>query len=137
MSYLGKLSLKVFVALSWTACQSTKAPEEPLRSKLHVETVAGQRIIAIGDLHGDLDKAQATLQLAGAIDGDNNWIGENLIVVQLGDQIDYWHQDRRVLDFMEDISTKATAQGGQLINLLGNHEVMNAHLDFRYSFSYP
>ena len=36
---------------------------------------APTRIVAIGDLHGDLDAARAALRLAGAIDAQDRWIG--------------------------------------------------------------
>ena len=46
------------------------------------------RIIVIGDLHGDWIQTIESLKIANLIDNDNNWIGGNTIVVQIGDQID-------------------------------------------------
>ena len=56
------------------------------------------KIVAIGDIHGDLSVAIKSLKLAGVISmkiNDNiqninnvNWTGGNTFVVQLGDQID-------------------------------------------------
>ncbi|MBW1907596.1 MAG: hypothetical protein JRJ24_20325 [Deltaproteobacteria bacterium] len=34
-----------------------------------------QHIVAIGDLHGDLEATRAALHLAGAIDEDDRWVG--------------------------------------------------------------
>ena len=52
------------------------------------------RIIAIGDIHGDWKLTLKCLKLAGVLNNDctdeNNakWIGGNTVVVQIGDQID-------------------------------------------------
>lgn len=46
------------------------------------------RIIAIGDLHGDLDLTLRCLKLAKVIDNKGNWIGGKTIVVQTGDKVD-------------------------------------------------
>ncbi len=90
------------------------------------------RVVAIGDIHGDLTALRAALRLAGAIDTDDRWIGKDLTVVQTGDQIDRGDQDREVLDVLEKLETDAQAAGSKLYVLLGNHELMNSGLDFRY-----
>lgn len=91
-----------------------------------------QRVVAIGDLHGDLDATRRALRLAGAIDAQDQWAGHNLIVVQTGDQVDRGDQDREVLDLLEKLVPQAEAAGGKLYILNGNHEVMNTQADFRY-----
>ncbi len=90
------------------------------------------KVIAIGDLHGDLNATKAALRLAGAIDEANRWTGGRLVVVQLGDQIDRADDDRAVIDFIERLMGEANAAGGALYPLLGNHEVMVAQGDVRY-----
>jgi hypothetical protein len=93
---------------------------------------APARLVAIGDLHGDLDHARRALRLAGAIDAADHWIGGALVVVQTGDEIDRGDDDRAILDLTEGLKAQAAAAGGELIAMLGNHEIMNASLDFRY-----
>ncbi len=93
---------------------------------------ASPRVVAIGDVHGDLRALRATLRLAGAIDADDRWIGKDLTVVQTGDQVDRGDQDREVLDVIEKLEGEAKAAGGALHVLNGNHELMQASFDFRY-----
>ena len=93
---------------------------------------ASARLVAIGDIHGDLTALRGALRLAGAIDSDDHWIGKDLTVVQTGDQIDRGDQDREVLDVLERLEASAKAAGGALHVLNGNHELMNATFDFRY-----
>jgi Calcineurin-like phosphoesterase len=93
---------------------------------------AAPRIVAIGDLHGDLSSATRALRLAGAIDADHAWAGGPLVVVQTGDEIDRRDDDRAVLDEIQSLKAQAAAAGGALVALLGNHEIMNASMDFRY-----
>jgi hypothetical protein len=93
---------------------------------------AASRVVAVGDLHGDLNALRATLRLAGAIDSEDRFIGKDLTLVQTGDQIDRGDQDREVLDVLEKLELEAKAAGSALHVLNGNHELMNASFDFRY-----
>src|SRR5690606_27827995 len=56
-----------------------------------------------------------------------------LVVVQTGDQLDRGDDDRALLDYLERLQQKAREQGGALVVLNGNHEVMNVQGDFRYA----
>jgi hypothetical protein len=112
------------------AASTAPAPAVSLSPKL--ERPAPRRVVAVGDLHGDLDHARRVLRLAGAIDAHDRWVGGDLVVVQTGDEIDRGDDDRAILDLVEDLKKQAAAAGGELVALLGNHEIMNASLDFRY-----
>lgn len=46
------------------------------------------RIVALGDLHGDLPHALRTLKMSGVIDKDRKWTGHVDVLVQTGDIID-------------------------------------------------
>jgi hypothetical protein len=102
-----------------------------LSGDLSRRTVPG-RLIAIGDLHGDAASTRAALRLGGAIDDDGRWIGDDLTVVQTGDQLDRGDDEREILDLLQHLEAAASSQGGQVIVLNGNHEVMNVQGDFRY-----
>lgn len=93
---------------------------------------AVERVVAIGDLHGDLDATRRAFRLAGAIDDKENWIGGKLVVVQTGDEIDRGDDDRAILDLVDRLKDSAKKTGGEVIALSGNHEIMNASFDFRY-----
>jgi hypothetical protein len=96
------------------------------------ERHATGRVVAIGDLHGDLDVARKALRLAGAIAGGDRWAGGQLTVVLTGDAIDRGDDDRAVLDLLEGLRGEASRSGGALIPLSGNHEIMNVAGDLRY-----
>jgi hypothetical protein len=93
---------------------------------------APARIVAIGDLHGDLDATKRVLRLAGATDAKGAWIGGKLLVVQTGDEIDRADDDRAVLDLFDALKVEAAKAGGEVVAMAGNHEIMNASFDFRY-----
>jgi hypothetical protein len=90
------------------------------------------RIVAVGDLHGDLDAARRALRLAGAIDAQDHWIGEDLVLVQTGDQLDRGDEEQAILDLFTRLAEEAAQAGGAVYALNGNHELMNAALDLRY-----
>lgn len=89
-------------------------------------------LLAIGDLHGDLEATRKVLRLAGAIDENDHWAGGDRVVVQTGDQLDRGDGERKILDLLDRLSNEAKEKGGALHVLNGNHEVMNVALDFRY-----
>ena len=91
-----------------------------------------KRLVAIGDLHGDLGGARAALRAAGAIDERDRWIGGELVVVQTGDVLDRGDDEQAILDLLGRLEREALAAGGAVIALIGNHELMNAAGDFRY-----
>ena len=93
---------------------------------------AAERVVAIGDLHGDVAATKRALRLAGATDDQDRWKGGKLVVVQTGDQLDRGDDEPDILALLERLSAEAKAAGGALHVLNGNHEVMNVQGDFRY-----
>ena len=90
------------------------------------------RVIAVGDLHGDLDNALQVLQMAEVVDDNGDWVAGDTVLVQTGDTTDRGPDSRAILDMLMRLETQAQAKGGQVISLLGNHEVMNLLGDWRY-----
>ncbi len=133
------VALVVFVACEPSTSTSvpTAAPEPAGSAKRHaVPTLtfgSPRRVVALGDVHGDLDATHRALRLAGAVDAAGAWVGGDLCVVQVGDQIDRGDDDRAILDLFDSLAEEAKKHGGSVVALNGNHEYMNAALDFRYA----
>jgi hypothetical protein len=90
------------------------------------------RVIAIGDLHGDLGAARRALRVAKVIDNNDAWIGGDTTLVQTGDLLDRGNEERPLLELFEHVAASAEKAGGALLRLNGNHEVMNVAGDMRY-----
>lgn len=89
-----------------------------------------EKIVAIGDLHGDRNHTLRIMQAAKLVsmDTDLKWIaGGDVCVVQTGDIVDYGPDNLFPL-----FDRWREESGGRLINLLGNHEIWNLDGDFRY-----
>ncbi len=91
-----------------------------------------RRIVAIGDLHGDLEAARAALTMAGAMGPEGHWSGGEMILVQTGDILDRGDGEEAILQLLRRLQAEAPEAGGEVHILNGNHELMNAYLDFRY-----
>jgi hypothetical protein len=124
----------VLVVLLWhlRAASPIGAQHAAAADGLPTHFPAAPRIVAIGDVHGDLDATRRALRLAGAIDATDRWIGGNLVVVQTGDQLDRGDEERAILRLFERLAVEAATAGGAFHALNGNHELMNALLDLRY-----
>lgn len=99
------------------------------------------KIIAIGDIHGDLQGFKNCLIKAKIIDKGDNWIAKDTYVVQVGDQIDgrtrigQWKSDKEedLIFFIQDLDERAKRHGGRVLSLIGNHEMMNIQGNFSYA----
>jgi hypothetical protein len=94
--------------------------------------IAAPRIVAVGDVHGDLEAFKAILAEAGVIDANGEWAGGETVLVQVGDLIDRGPSARGTLDFVMALQPEAARHGGRVVSLLGNHEIMNMTGDLRY-----
>ncbi len=87
LGFIG-LSTIVYLALSFRGSQNSQQHVLPLQVVPDVRIARSTRIIAVGDLHGDIGNAQKVLEMARVVDSDGNWSGEVDIFVQTGDIID-------------------------------------------------
>ncbi|XP_059430113.1 shewanella-like protein phosphatase 1 [Corylus avellana] len=94
----------------------------------------GRRIVAVGDLHGDLDQARCALEMAGVLssDGQDIWMGGETVLIQLGDILDRGEDELGILSLLRSLDMQAKAKGGAVFQVNGNHETMNVEGDFRY-----
>lgn len=91
-----------------------------------------ERVVAVGDIHGDYEQLTAVLRSALVIDNSDNWVGGKTHLVQTGDVLDRGPDARRVMDLLIKLETQAQAAGGHVHCLLGSHEAMNLYGDLRF-----
>ncbi len=91
-----------------------------------------ERVVAVGDVHGDVDALAEVLRLAGLIDAKGRWSGGKAHLVQTGDIADRAPRTRECFELLMRLEREALAAGGRVHVLLGNHEVMNMLGDLRY-----
>ncbi|MGD8439950.1 MAG: metallophosphoesterase [Holophagae bacterium] len=90
-----------------------------------------RRIVAVGDVHGEIDGFTAILQETGLIDDRGRWTGGDATLIQMGDVFDRGLRVREVLDLLMRLQQEASAAGGRVEMILGNHEAMNLTGFFR------
>ena len=97
------------------------------------DVLAGiERVVAVGDIHGDADQLLAVLKSASLIDDKGAWCGGKAHLVQTGDILDRGPESRRAMDLLMRLEAEAKQAGGAVHALIGNHEAMNLYGDLRY-----
>lgn len=96
------------------------------------ELEAVERIVVVGDVHGNFDGFRQVLEQTGVIDRRGRWRGDRTHLVQLGDIPDRGDQSLEAAEFMQRLPKKARRKGGDVHVLIGNHEAMNVYGDLRY-----
>ena len=94
------------------------------------------RIIAIGDIHGDYAIFIELLKLAKVINNKLEWIGKDTYVIQLGDTLDGKRPnvviekdflgttgEIEITNLILSLDKKAIKVGGRVISILGNYEL--------------
>ena len=109
----------------------------------HIYYKKYDNIVIIGDIHGDLKRLKSILLNEKIISNNLEWLKENIIVIQLGDQIDSMNRnplitdwevikDIEVLNFTNLLNKLAKSKNSLFISIIGNHELMNHLGDFSY-----
>ena len=82
--------------------------------EFQVRTVfpAADRVVAIGDVHGDFHALKRCLQIAGVCDESERWIGGTTHLVQLGDILDRGDAEQSCLNLLFSLQAGARAAGG-------------------------
>ncbi|MBN2198465.1 MAG: metallophosphoesterase [Candidatus Aminicenantes bacterium] len=93
-----------------------------------------EKIMAVGDLHGDYDAFTAILIGTGVVDRELHWAAGETHLVQIGDIMDRGPNARAIFDLLRRLEIEAEAAGGRVHVLIGNHEMMNIS---GISFDYP
>jgi hypothetical protein len=93
----------------------------------------GNRVVAMGDVHGRYEQLVTLLDKTRLVDEQNRWAGGDARLVIAGDAVDRGPSSRRVLDLLMQLERQAREAGGRVYVLLGNHEVMWLTGDFEYT----
>ncbi len=91
-----------------------------------------ERIVAIGDLHGDFEQYRAVMRMTGLIDTKGNWKGGRTHLVQTGDIPDRGPDSLKIIRDLQRLGKQARKKRGYVHLLIGNHEAMNITGDLRY-----
>ena len=92
-----------------------------------------QRIVAVGDLHGDYEAWLDIAREARLMDASGRWTAGKTILVQLGDITDRGPDSLKIIRSLQQLQKQAPRAGGKVIVVLGNHEAMNLLGDYRYT----
>ena len=105
------------------AALATAAPSAP---------PSPERIVAIGDLHGDHAAWQSIARAARLVDAKGHWTGGQTTLVQLGDIVDRAPDSLKIIRDLMRLERESAAKGGRVVVLIGNHEAMMMTGDLRY-----
>ena len=95
--------------------------------------LAGRRLVAIGDVHGDFKQTMRALELGKVMDADGRWVGGTTVLVQVGDILDRGDNELAIMRKFASLAKQARKEGGDVLVVHGNHEIMNVLGDFRYA----
>jgi hypothetical protein len=90
------------------------------------------RVVAVGDIHGDLGQFTMVLRQAGVIDDKNRWSGGSTHLVQLGDIADMGPDTLEIFELLMQLEKQAKKAGGEVHALIGDHDAMNMYGDLRF-----
>lgn len=82
-----------------------------------------ERLFVAADIHGHRAEFRAALVEGGLADRDGRWTGGSARLWLLGDYVDRGPDGLGVIDDIQALAGGATAAGGEVVALLGNHEV--------------
>ncbi|MFB6454565.1 metallophosphoesterase [Chitinophaga sp. Hz27] len=107
-----------------------------IKSKITIPdntTAAPEKLFILSDIEGEFDAGRKLLIAGGIIDDKYNWtFGKGHLVIA-GDLFDRGTKVLPWIWLLYTLEDKATAAGGQVHVILGNHDVMQMAGDFRYT----
>ncbi|PKQ62735.1 hypothetical protein BZG02_11025 [Labilibaculum filiforme] len=96
------------------------------------ENPSSNKIVVLGDIHGEFESLLAILRYNNIIDASNRWNFGDGQIVFTGDVFDRGDKVTECLWFIFQLEIQAKKQGGMVHYLLGNHEMMALLFDDRY-----
>ena len=131
LGYLGNVRFRPVDKFLTEALSSTKHCTSGV-----IKTKSEQRVVAVGDVHGDLLALLSALFMMDLIDDDCRWIGKDSIFVQCGDFLDRGgrgsatkntsgnnREEVDIVQYMYYLNVEAMKCNGRVVSVLGNHEV--------------
>lgn len=88
-----------------------------------MSTKGSSTIVAVGDVHGELEGLRDILRHAKVLGDRDRWVGGNTILVQMGDVIDRGPDSVGAYALLEKLQLEAPLTGGAVVRLPGNHEL--------------
>ena len=82
-----------------------------------------RKLIAVGDVHGQFEGLVKILRHAKLIDTHQHWCGGHCQLVQIGDILDRGPFSLKVDHLLDQLQMEAETAGGEVIRLIGNHEL--------------
>lgn len=82
-----------------------------------------RKLIAIGDVHGQFEGLVKILRHAQLIDETHHWCGGHNRLVQIGDILDRGPSSLKVASLLDRLQAEAETSGGEVVRLIGNHEL--------------
>ena len=130
----GTMKLYAIAALASTCIALSGAPATRQRRRRPQSPSNHKRVVAIGDVHGDLDALRTCLRVAGVVDTNNEWIGApGTTLVSTGDVLDRGDEDWECLAYLHTLQAAARRKRGDVCLVLGNHEVLNVLGEMRFA----
>jgi hypothetical protein len=126
-AHLSRIGLLFLVLLAFLLVPVSRAQKLPPSVHEGVE-----RIIVVGDIHGDYDQLIEVLRSAEVIDERNRWIAGRTHLVQLGDLPDRGPDTLKAFEFLKKLESQARRKRGRVHVLIGNHDAMNMWGNLKY-----
>lgn len=87
------------------------------------------RVVAVGDVHGDLDRFIDVLSMAGLVGDRQQWTGGSAQLVQLGNLVGRGPKSREAIDYLRKLGLEARKARGRVWCLTGSQEAMRMYGD--------
>ena len=135
--FVGFCCAAPFSAPVSTALRDSKASPSPPAAGRPCVWTGVEKIVAVGDLHGDFESFRLILGPKGTklIDENDHWVGGKTHLVQTGDVMDRGDDAKEIFKLIRCLEKESVAAGGMVHFLIGNHEELNIlNRSFRYNY---
>lgn len=105
----------------------------PSHTLRNVTKYGMKRIVAIGDLHGDLLQTIKLLKLTNIINDALSWNTRDTILIQTGDIVDRGPNSIDIYQLFNSLRKQSINYNSLVFYLLGNHEMNNLEGSFKHT----